>query len=179
MQRQEGLACWPGCEKCTCGVIGMQLASDRVGRKESRTFGNRRSSHEILSHSLWNAPLDLILLLSTTQLRPVCGKSFSMLSLEHALRCQKCAVTSKQTDLPTAVSYLGKGLGKLKSQRDAYMMSDANCSYCSAEVSLREKFFNAEHGTRVLEWQKYMTCQRTDLPTAMSYQCNRLDYTIF
>ena len=84
MQRQEGLACWPGCEKCTSGVIGMQLASDRVGRKESRTFGNRRWSREILSRSLWNAPLDLIFQLSTTQLRPVCGKSsFSMQSMEH------------------------------------------------------------------------------------------------
>ena len=142
MQRQEGLACWPGCEKCTCGVIGMQLASDRVGRKESRTFGNRRSSREILSHSsLWNAPLDLIFQLSTTQLRPVCGKSFSMLSLEHALRCQKCAVTNKQTDLPTAMSYWGYCLGKLKSQRDDYMMPDANCSYYSAEASLQEIFF--------------------------------------
>ena len=132
MQRQEGLSCWcwPGCEKCTCGVIGMQLASDRVGRKESRTFGNRRSSREILSRSLWNAPLDLIFQLSTTQLRPVCGKSFSMLSMEHALRCQKCVVTNKQTDLLTAISYWDNCLGKLNSQRDDYMMPDTNCSSC-------------------------------------------------
>ena len=62
------------------------------------------------------------------------------------------AVTNKETDIPTSMSYWGNCLGKLKSQRDDYMMSDANRSYCSAEVSLREKFvFNAEHGTYALE----------------------------
>ena len=75
-------------------------------------------------------------------------EKISMLSVVHALRRQKSAVTLKQMDLPTAVSQWGNCLGKSKSQRDDLMMPDTNCSCYSAEASLREKFFlNAEDGT--------------------------------